>query len=419
MEVCVIIDAYSTGNQLAKYFKENKYEVIHVQSSEYPPKILSNSFRVEDFSTNVIYDGNLEKILNTLSEYNPKIILTGSETGVELADILANHFNLLNNVFELSSSRRNKYIMIESVKNAGLKVSNQIKTSFFNELVSWVEKHNKWPIVIKPLDSAASDNVRICANLREVEQAFNNIIGEENSLGLLNKEVLAQEYITGEQYMVNAVSIDGEHYITDLWFEGLYEINNSSIIYDKWTLLDRKDPIYEDLIAYTKNVLTSLGIEYGATHSEVRLTNEGPTIIETGARTMGLSFDEEIFKNVLGYSQAELTAYSYIDKQLFLKKYNALPENSGCLQITFFRSQEDSILNNKIQEFKNFNTVKKINLINQPGDLIKKTIEPMMHPGWLYQLSNTYEEIDKEYILIREAEDNGTIYSKLVQYNQI
>ena len=33
-DYCVIVDAYSTGNQMAKHFKEYGFEVIHVQSSK-------------------------------------------------------------------------------------------------------------------------------------------------------------------------------------------------------------------------------------------------------------------------------------------------------------------------------------------------------------------------------------------------
>jgi hypothetical protein len=46
-------------------------------------------------------------------------VLPGAETGVELADKLSHNLELRTNGIELTEARRNKYVMGETVRNAG------------------------------------------------------------------------------------------------------------------------------------------------------------------------------------------------------------------------------------------------------------------------------------------------------------
>ncbi|WP_197141350.1 ATP-grasp domain-containing protein [Lysinibacillus sphaericus] len=415
MKYCVIVDAYSTGNQLAKYFRDNGYTLIHVQSSKTIPKILKKSFKSMDFVSNFIFEEDIDNLVNQLEPYSPSIIITGSETGVVLADSLSHHFEVAGNNVLLSTARRNKFDMIKTISNYGLQTAQQIQSSDLNEILKWSKKIDSWPIVIKPLNSAASDDVRFCKTSEDIKDAYYNIMNKINSLGYLNTEVLAQEYIAGKQYMVNAVTINGEHYITDIWYEGLVEIEDSSIIYDYWDLLPMDDEKYKELISYTKSVLTSLGIEYGASHTEIRLTDKGPVIIESGARTMGLSIDEQILKEALGYTQAELTAYSFIDNEIFYRKYFAIKKQRKKLRITFLISNINGSLKPGIFNINDLSTVEKINLTAE-NNLINITNEPMNHPGWVYQLSDSFEDIENEYNEIRHNEMNGEYYKEVVPY---
>lgn len=168
------------------------------------------------------------------------------------------------------------------------------------------------------------------------------------------------------------------------------------------------------MISYTKSALTSLGINYSASHTEIRLTDNGPVIIESGARTMGLSIDETILKDSLGYSQVELTAYSYIDIDTFLKKYNSLKKRDKKLRITFLISDIDGVLNPKITDVNNLSTVVKTNIISTDGN-VYITNDPMKHPGWIYQVSDSWDDIEKDFKKIRMSENVGEFYIQLVK----
>jgi hypothetical protein len=61
--------------------------------------------------------------------YRIVAVIAGSEPGVELADKLSHRLRLRTNGEELSAARRNKYLMGEAVRAAGIRaVKQQVKS---------------------------------------------------------------------------------------------------------------------------------------------------------------------------------------------------------------------------------------------------------------------------------------------------
>jgi biotin carboxylase len=126
--------------------------------------------------------------------------------GVELADKLIDNLSITNACNPKTTHyRRNKYAMHECLRNNNLSSIKQFKSNNKNKIVDWCLNHKTWPIVIKPLNSAASDGVTICESIDEVKTAIEKILNQENRLGIKNEEILAQEFLNGTQYFVNTV----------------------------------------------------------------------------------------------------------------------------------------------------------------------------------------------------------------------
>ncbi|HEY5742308.1 MAG TPA: hypothetical protein VIS99_07185 [Terrimicrobiaceae bacterium] len=78
---------------------------------------------------------------------------------------------------------------------------------------------------------------------------------------------------------------------------------------------------------------------YGPAHSEIKLTAQGPTLIESGARLAGKGIPR-FAKHCVGLSQVELTADAYLDfesfdaktKSPYLLRRNALWVDLICRQ---------------------------------------------------------------------------------------
>jgi len=91
-------------------------------------------------------------------------VIAGAETGVELADALSERLNLRTNGTSMSEARRNKFIMGEVVRGAGIRAVKQIKASTWQEVDAFLDEWSPIPfkVIVKPLDSAGSDGVTLC-----------------------------------------------------------------------------------------------------------------------------------------------------------------------------------------------------------------------------------------------------------------
>ncbi len=65
--------------------------------------------------------------------------------------------------------------------------------------------------VVKPVEGAGSDGVSICDSADEVRAAFARLEGTKNVLGITCYQVLLQEYLKGDEYVVDTVSRNGVH----------------------------------------------------------------------------------------------------------------------------------------------------------------------------------------------------------------
>ena len=74
----------------------------------------------------------------------------GCETGVMTADVLSESVGFRTNGAALSQARGNKFLMVEAVRRAGLRIPAQFLSDRWDELLAWVKGRSKWPVVVKP-----------------------------------------------------------------------------------------------------------------------------------------------------------------------------------------------------------------------------------------------------------------------------
>ncbi len=87
--------------------------------------------------------------------------------------------------------------------------------------------------------------------------------------------------------MVNTVSLDGRHHVCDMWRTHRFSVNGITDLLGGIQLVPRRGPRHDELVDYTFAVLDAVGIRHGAAHVELKLTPQGPCLIEVGARLCG------------------------------------------------------------------------------------------------------------------------------------
>lgn len=160
-------------------------------------------------------------------------VMAGAETGVELADSLSARMGLRSNGEAKSLARRNKYVMGEAVRQSGVRAVKQRACTSAPQVIEFLASLTAVPLkcVVKPVQSAGTDDVFLCSSEEEALTAFSRIFMKRNGLGLVNESVLVQEFLAGKEYVIDKVSRDGVHKLVAIWEYDKRSVNNANFVY--------------------------------------------------------------------------------------------------------------------------------------------------------------------------------------------
>lgn len=144
-----------------------------------------------------------------------------------------------------------------------------------------VGKTLRYPLVVKPTDSSGSRGVSLVDNESELEIAVREAQFQTSTGG-----VLVEEFIEGPEFSVESLTCCGyttvvqitEKIITD--FPYLVEMGHVQP-----AALDPADRAA--IVEITKSLVQAIGLDHCACHTELKLTDRGPVIIENGCRLGG------------------------------------------------------------------------------------------------------------------------------------
>lgn len=398
MPNCVIVDAFGPGMFFLPVLQKKGYNIIHIQSALNIPQPFLEAINNAAFFDRLVYQGDIEALINSLNQHDPiSFVIPGFETGVKLADILSERLSLKSNGTLLSNARRNKYEMIEALRKKNIAAVKHIKTNRLEHGLEWVHKNTNFPVILKPIDSASSEDVYICNNENDFKHAFAIILNKINFMNSVNDEVLIQSYINGTEFVVNSVSCNGAHYITDIWVCKKRVVNNR-IIYDKEELIKSEGERQKTLTNYAYSVLNALGIEHGPAHSEIILTERGPILLETGAR-LGGAVHPDIHSSCIGHSQVELTVDAYCDEKSFYEKTKYPYTISKYLYVVMLISEQEGVIEEipLLNDLKKLPTLCSFRLKKKIGDKLLKTVDLSSSPATVYLASTNKESLDEDY----------------------
>lgn len=287
----VLVDAYSSGALLAPYFREFGWQVGHIHALQNPTPVYLRTFRPQDFSFDLQAEGREPALIQELGQRFPRAFLAGSEAGVELSDRLNERFGLGGNGTRWSAARRQKNLTHEVIRARGLRSIEQRVGRTFEEAMIHAQELGDWdlgkPLVIKPLRAAGSNGVRFVRNAGELKEAVEALYSGVNILNQENSGFVLQRFIEGPEFAVNTVSAGGVHKITDVWAYERKPVEGYGNLYVADRLLQGDDPRIAALRDYAFEVLNALGIVVGPAHLEIKLSPEGPVLIEMAARLCG------------------------------------------------------------------------------------------------------------------------------------
>lgn len=405
--IVAIVDAFSTSSHLAPLFHAQGYDCLHVQSLEEPPMVFGASFRPEDFLSTVVHHGDVAETLAAIARYAPVALLAGAEIGVELADVLSEALHLRTNGTALSPARRDKFQMVETVKAAGVPTADQILATDLETLLGWYGDIDR-TVVLKPVRSALNDGVFFCGTAADVRTAFESLVGADSALGLRNDAVVAQGYLVGAEYYVNTVSLDGKHYVCDLWKTQHLGVNGVRDLLGGSALMVRQGPEQDLLAAYAFSVLDALGISNGAAHTELKLTPQGPRLVETGARVCGAMLPL-LTRAAIGESQLEWTVLAYTDPEAFeARRHTDYEVARHAVCVNMIAPEGGKLVDYpKLSQLRELESFHDVLLKVQPGEEMSRTVNDLTYPLLVHLLHESEGVVTHDYMTARYLDGEG------------
>lgn len=322
-----------------------------------------------------------EEILQKCKEIGiDGICSIASDLATITVNYVANKLGLVGNSLECTENSTNKHKMRKCFELNNDPSPKSILVSSVSDLENI---SLSYPVIVKPIDRSGSRGITKLESLEKLEQAIE--VAKEQGF---QKYALVEEFATGQEYSVEFVSWKGQHRFLAM----THKYTSGSPHFIETGHLEPA-PVSEITLGKVKSVvshaLSSLGVEYGASHSELKISKDGDIkIIEIGAR-MGGDF--------IGSSLVELsTGYDFVGAVLDVSlgiepKYLSNKHNYAGVRFIF--DNKDVECFNLLQ--KNNNKILVSHEISNVGD--HDVVDSSSRFGYFLFTSDNYDDI-KPYL---------------------
>jgi hypothetical protein len=254
-------------------------------------------------------------------------VLPGDESAVPLTERLAARLRLPGSDPRTSACRTDKATMQQALDRAGVPHPKTIRADSLRSALA-AARSVGWPVVVKPRWSASSVGVSICHTPAEVARAWAATAGQRGALGEITREVAVQEYLAGQKWTVDTVTVTVPglarpvHVITSLWRERVVWTGGHVAWGESWLVPPAAvggDQAASEVAGYAQAVLDAAGVVAGPACTEVVLTARGPRLVEVMARLAGC-YPVHLVQLVTGQNQVTSAVDALADARALARR---------------------------------------------------------------------------------------------------
>lgn len=241
-------------------------------------------FHEEGIEKEVISTIDIPKVLNAAKRHKIDGVMTlASDMPMRTVAAVSKELELVGITEETALKATNKACMREALKQAGVPIPVFYKVSNEVECLSAVSNF-KAPFIVKPADNSGSRGIVKVDDLHNTDvilDAYNY-----SKASSRNGDVVVEEYMNGLEVSVETITVNGECHviqITDKITTGsphFVEMGHAQP-----SQLDSATKEKISIVAKMAN--KAIGITNGPSHTEIIVTENGPKIVELGARLGG------------------------------------------------------------------------------------------------------------------------------------
>lgn len=206
---------------------------------------------------------------------------------------VAEQMGLVGNPDKYSQTTTNKFLMRQCFMEHCIPSPNFCES---NGTVPETVRSFLFPVIVKPTDRSGSRGVEKVENVSGVSKALERACSES-----FQKKAIIEEFVDGREISVESISFAGQHYVLQITDKVTTEA-------PFFVELEHHQPssLPEDIKSQVKKIvlhaLDALHIQYGASHSELKITEDKDIrVIEIGARMGGDFIGSDLVKLSTGY----------------------------------------------------------------------------------------------------------------------
>lgn len=242
---------------------------------------------------------DIQGLIEFLKPYHFDGVITVCDYYIETVREVAKAFNLPCPFPEEVKAVRQKHLLRQALDKAGL------ANPKYRLVYNWTEAEKAadeigYPLVIKPVDLASSAFVRFIQTVEKLRDAYNEL--EAFPLNFREQErncaCLLEEFMIGDEVSVESISYNGETTtigITDKSITGTPCFIEDGHMFPAQLSEDTSATVTK----FVGDALKAAGFNHGIAHTEVKLTVEGPRIVEINPRPAG-NYIVELIELVTG-----------------------------------------------------------------------------------------------------------------------
>ncbi len=344
---------------------------------------------------------NEEEIIEILKKENVKGILTFSEYKLKIIAELCERMNFPGHSLETVNALTDKYKQRESLAQDNINVVKHTIINRENYEIN-CEKVG-FPAILKPRTGAGSKWTRKVLSLTEVKRTLFEFPE--------NLEYVLEEFLEGnaalkDKYYGDYVSVESIHQNNEskqVCITAKLPLTNNFSETGMFVPHPFSKELAEKILEVEAKAIKALGITEGITHTEIKLTDQGPRIIEVNGRLGG--YVSEIIKRASGIDLVKVALMIALERKVDMNL------SVDSLSKVFFEifleapAVENAVFSGieGLEKIKSMPNIAHVNIRKSIGDIVDYRLGTENNIGVVYGDAEDFEQFEETINIVRNT----------------
>ncbi|MGW3202448.1 ATP-grasp domain-containing protein [Streptomyces sp. NPDC001118] len=233
-------------------------------------------------------------------------VMTVTDYNIPIVAEVAARFGLPGLNPQAARNCRDKLLMRNACRAAGVAVPGYHQATSEDDALAAADRFG-YPCVVKPMTESASIGVTLCRTPAEVIAAYRDLTASPTDFRGQPRRpgALVEEYLIGFEVSVESVLVDGERHLIGVTDKALGVHPHFVEMGDTFPSM-LSEPVRRSCTDLARSALDAVGHDFGAAHVEVKVTADGPRIVEVNGRMAGAEITQLIREATGLYLQREV-----------------------------------------------------------------------------------------------------------------